>query len=106
MYLVWFHCQCAAVTRAAVPGKFTDEDIDLDDLENLEEMMEGLQFDIDGFLDLDQFDFDEVAPFSPFFFSSFFFSFLLQANIISSDFLQIQNLVKRYEVKTTVCSQP
>lgn len=71
MYLVWFHCQCAAVTRAAVPGKFSDEDIDLDDLENLEEMMEGLQFDIDGFLDLDQFDFDEVAPFSCFCFVLF-----------------------------------
>ena len=49
------------VFRAALPGKFCDEDVDLDDLENLEEMMEGLQFDIDGFLDLDQFDFDEVA---------------------------------------------
>ena len=88
-----------------MPGKFSDEDIDLDDLENLEEMMEGLQFDIDGFLDLDQFDFDEVAPFSRFFYYFYLF-YLLQTNIVSSDFLQIQNLVKRYEVEATVYSKP
>ena len=86
MYLVWFHCQCAAVTRAAVPGKFSDEDIDLDDLENLEEMMEGLQFDIDGFLDLDQFDFDEVAPFSLFFLFSPFYCRLTLFHLTSCRF--------------------
>ena len=51
----------SCVIRAVLPGKLPDEDVDLDDLENLEDMMEGLQFDIDGFLDLDQFEFDEVA---------------------------------------------
>ncbi|KAL8606223.1 hypothetical protein ACOMHN_043441 [Nucella lapillus] len=48
--------ESAALARSALPSKFMDDGDDLDDLET---MMEGLQFDIDGFLDLDQFDFDE-----------------------------------------------
>ncbi|XP_076450301.1 uncharacterized protein LOC143286571 isoform X2 [Babylonia areolata] len=43
-------------SAAGLSGGFLEGDDNLDDLE---ELMEGLQFDIDGFLDLDQFDFDE-----------------------------------------------
>jgi hypothetical protein len=45
-------------SKEPLPNKFLEDDLDVDDLE---EMMEGLQFDLDGFLDLDQFDFDEVS---------------------------------------------
>nr|KAG5699220.1 hypothetical protein BaRGS_012741 [Batillaria attramentaria] len=44
-----------AADKSALPSKVLDNS----SLDDLEEMMEGLQFDIDGFLDLEQFDFDE-----------------------------------------------
>ncbi|KAK7098300.1 leucine-rich repeat- and IQ domain-containing protein 1-like isoform X2 [Littorina saxatilis] len=56
--------QGSKVTADVVGGLMQTEqgmDVEGDDLDmdDLEDMMEGLQFDLEGFLDLDQFDFDE-----------------------------------------------